>query len=200
MVANDEARRVGVTGPPSLGEAAQVSLHEIRGFRKPLGWDHQVPAEPVLWAAYEEQRFAYSGRTSGGLGLDFAPAWSASLSNFLTGARLGLTARGGYGVPRPWAPPGIAPERPISLYALAVVREDWVLHDLTLDGSTFGSSPSVAKRPFVLQTEFGGGLSGGGVSLECRVIARGREYDDGPRVHRYGSIRVSFGRGGFPDL
>lgn len=191
--------RVGATGAPALGEAAQISLHEIRGFRKPLGWDHQVPFEPVVWAAYEEQRFALSERTSGGLGADAVPSWSASVGNFLTGARLGLTLRAGYGAPRPWERGAAAARRPVSVYAVGALREDWVLHDLTLDGSTFGTSPRVAKRPLVLQAELGGGLRIRGVALEYRAVSRGREYDTGPSVHRYGSLRLALGTGAGPD-
>jgi hypothetical protein len=74
------------------------------------------------------------------------------------------------------------------------LREDWVLHNLTLDGSTFGDSPRVSKRPFVFQSEVGGGVRFGPVRVEYRAVYRGREYHGGPDSHRWGSLWLFIGR------
>lgn len=191
--------RVGVTGVPALGEAAQIALHRLRGFQEPLGWDHQVPFEPVLEASAAEERAVLAVSLHEVRVLEVGALGRGSLGNWLTAAAVGMRARAGYGlVERGREPrPGEVPR--ISVYGLGSAREDWVLRDLTLDGSTFGESAQVAKRPFVLQSEVGGGVRYGPVTLEFRAVYRGREYDTGPAAHHWGSLRLTVGRAA-PDL
>jgi len=186
--------RLGVTGAPALGEAVQISLHRLRGFRKPLGWDHQVSFEPALEATVAEERTAVALSLRGARVLELATRGRGSVGNWLTGGALGVAARAGYGFVEAGREPRGVGAPPISVYALGSAREDWVLHDLTLDGSTFGDSPRVSKRPFVLQGEVGGGIRCGPVTLEYRAVYRGREYDTGPMAHHWGSLRLLVGR------
>jgi lipid A 3-O-deacylase len=186
--------RVGITGVPALGEAAQIAFHRLLRFSRPLGWDHQVPFEPALEGVLTEERTLAAVGARGERLLDVSSLGRATVGNWLTGAALGLTARAGYGLLEPGRGPRGPGARPFSAYAVGRVREDWVLHDLTLDGSTFGESPEVRKRPLVFQCEVGGGVRAGPVTLEYRAVYRGREYDTGPVSHHWGSIRLFLGR------
>lgn len=186
--------RVGITGVPALGEAAQIAFHRLLRFSRPLGWDHQVPFEPALEGALTEERTLAALGSRGGRLVEISSLGRATVGNWLTGAALGLTARAGYGLPGPGREPRGSGVRAFSAYAVGRVREDWVLHDLTLDGSTFGESPGVRKRPLVFQCEVGGGVRTGPVTLEYRSVYRGREYDTGPVSHHWGSIRLYLGR------
>jgi hypothetical protein len=186
--------RLGVTGVPALGEAVQIALHRLRGFRRPLGWDHQVPFEPALEASMAEERTAVALSLRGVRVLELTSRGRASVGNWLTGAGIGAAARAGYGLIETGREPRAGEGPRVSAYAVGSVREDWVLHDLTLDGSTFGESPRVEKRPFVLQGEVGGGVRFGPVSLEYRAVYRGQEYETGPVTHHWGSLRLAVGR------
>jgi hypothetical protein len=71
-----------------------------------------------------------------------------------------------------------------------------VARNLFLDGSTFGESVSVERRPFVGQADAGAVVRYGPVSAEFRVTARGREYATADGVHPYSSISVTIVPGG----
>lgn len=185
--------RLGVTGPPALGEAAQLTLHRLRGFQEPRGWGHQVPFEPTLEIAMAEERTALALSSGNVRLLEIVPRGRGILGNWHTGGDIGLSGRAGYGLPGVGRDPRAEGGR-VSAYAMGSLREDWVLHDLTLDGSTFGDSPRVSKRPFVFQGEVGGGLRFGPVRVEYRAVYRGREYDGGPDSHRWGSLWLFIGR------
>jgi len=43
---------VGVVGPASLAVPVQKRFHKMIGADRPMGWDHQLPNEPVLNVDY----------------------------------------------------------------------------------------------------------------------------------------------------
>jgi lipid A 3-O-deacylase len=184
---------VGVTGPPSLGEAVQTTYHDILDYWTPKGWDAQLAFEPGVVARYTSARLV-EGSVAGVRVATLVPHWGASLGNVRTGAEAGVRGELGYQVAHPWrAPPGRR-GAPVSVYASGGVRGEWVARDLFLDGNTFRAGPRVEKLPLVAESEVGAGLRLGHLRVEYRVVSRGREYRTAARAHRYSSIAVTVER------
>jgi len=164
--------QLGVTGPPSLAEPVQDEVHKIGGFRAPLGWSHQLAFEPGIVLRYGEAWRA--ARDLGRAAAEIGPEWEVALGNVLTGAQAGLRARVAGG----------------GVYVTGAVREDWVAHNLFLDGNTFRDGPHVEKRAFVPQAELGAGVRLGWLGLGYRAVFRGREYQTQAAPHAWGSISL----------
>jgi len=164
--------QLGVTGPPSLAEPAQKEVHRIGGFEQPLGWGYQLPFEPGVGVRYGES-YAMA-RGTGEVKGELGPEWEAALGNVLTGARAGLRGRIAYR----------------GVYAEGAVREDWVAHNLFLDGSIFNDGPQVEKLAFVPQAEVGAGVRIGWLGIGYRAVHRGREYSTQRTAHTWGSISL----------
>lgn len=199
-VADARARRevgveAGVTGEPALGEPVHRLVHRIGGFWEPEGWDHQIPFEPGLVVRYDEARLLGEVRAADGTRVaEVAPQWGASLGNVLTGARVGVRARAGWRLPHPWGAEDGA-RRGFAAWGTAGVRQDWVGHNLFLDGSTFGDrGVRVERRPFVTQGELGAGVRFRGLTAEYVVTVRGREYETQIKRHTYGTILLRYER------
>lgn len=184
---------LGVTGPPSLAETVQTGFHEAAGLWQPLGWRGQLAFEPAVAVRAGGARLLAEEHSGGVRVATLAPRWEAAAGNLLTGARAGVEARVGYGVPHPWAGPSRGDPR-VAVFATGAVRGDWVVRNLFLDGNTFRGGPRVDRIPLVAETEVGAGVRAGGVALAFRVVTRGREYTSEPDPHRYSTISLTYER------
>ncbi|HSU14871.1 lipid A deacylase LpxR family protein [Longimicrobium sp.] len=180
---------VGVTGPPSLGKAVHMGWHRIAGFRPPQGWDNQLRFEPGVILRYDESLLA-ALRAGDVRVATLEPEWGADAGNVHVGAHAGVALRAGYAVPHPWSRAADAGAGPVSIYALAGVREDAVARDLFLDGH--GGSPRVRREPFVWQRELGAGAHVAGVTLEYRATTQARQYRTASGPHTWSSFELTY--------
>jgi lipid A 3-O-deacylase len=192
--ATDRARsrlrmEAGVTGPPSLAEPVQNGLHRLAGYQPQLGWAHQLGFEPGFVASYGHEHRVVDVGAGDGRRLEVAPSWTVRAGNVRTGADVGLRARLGFRAGDAWTGRGAA--RGLSGWIEAGGRQEAVLRDLFLDGSTFGGRDTgVERRVWVAQGEAAFGVRYGGTELEYRFVLRGREYETQQEPHPYGSIRL----------
>ena len=179
---------LGVTGPPSLAEHIQNTVHRVFGFSPTLGWAHQIPTQLGARLAYQHDQQIVRVIVGSVPVFTVTPYATGSVGNVLTGATAGVEGRAGYGVTAPWsaAIPGRA--RKVEIYALSGIREDWILHEMVLDEPTVDPSFAVAKIPWVTQYEVGGGVRWWAFEAEYRVFRRGREYTTGPAGRTYGEL------------
>ncbi len=197
QVSTARARRavgveVGVTGPPSLGEAVQKTFHRVAGFSDPQGWEHQLRFEPGITVRYDEARLLGELRAGGGRVLALTPEWGAEAGNVRTAAHVGVRAAAGFRAPHPWSAAADRDSGPLAVYAVAAGRQEAVAHTLFLDGNTFADGPRVERRPFVFRYELGGGLRWRAVSLEYRAATRTREYETEPKGHTHGTFELAW--------
>jgi hypothetical protein len=197
QVSTARARRavgieIGVTGPPSLGEAVHETWHRIAGFRDPQGWDQQLRFEPGITVRYDEARLLGELRAGGGRVLALAPEWGAEAGNVRTAAHVGVRAAAGFRAPHPWSAAADRDSGPLAVYATAAARQEAVAHSLFLDGNTFADGPRVERSPLVFRYELGGGVRWRTVSLEYRAATRTREYETEPDGHTYSTLELTW--------
>jgi lipid A 3-O-deacylase len=180
--------QLGVTGRPSLAGWAQTKLHKLGGFWEPEGWDDQLPAEPGAILGYTRSHLVGALDTGGTGILDFVPYWKVQAGNIRTDASVGARARIGFGLDHPWRAASTRTPHKYSLFASAGLHQRVALRDIFLDGTTFKTSHSVEKRPFVSSFDVGFGVRARRLQLEYRVTSRSREYRTEPGGHTYSSI------------
>jgi lipid A 3-O-deacylase len=181
------ALELGVTGKPSLGQPVMESYHRIVGFWKPIGWEHQLAFEPAAALRYGVERQLARSRSG-----DVTAGAGASLGTLRTAAYAGAQARVGTRLAHPWAARRL---HHTSVYALGGVRGEAVAHDLFLDGNTFGETEArVTRRPLLGQSLWGVGMTSGRLTLEYRVTARTRAYEEEPGGHPYSTIEITWRR------
>lgn len=186
----------GVTGKPSLGESVMEGYHQLLGFWNPVGWSHQLAFEPAASLTYGVEHRVAEARVGGVRAADLTADAGGSLGTLRTSAHAGAELRAGTRLAHPWR---TRPGRGTSVYLRAGVRGEAVAHDLFLDGNTFTDGPArVTRRPWVGQTRWGVGIAHGPASIEFRITARTRAYDEEPGGHPYGSVELTWRRGPRP--
>ncbi len=181
---------LGFTGPASLAEPAQKTVHRVFRFRPPVGWDGQLPTELAFAASYRGTWNALHLRhQTSGMRLLLAPVWSARVGTLAIDASGGAQLVAGFHAPSPWSTaPNVRGDR-WGLYARAGVSQALVARNLFLDGSTFAdASARVSRNVSVRTTEVGLGFRIPVGLVEWRVHSRGREYRQQPRAHAYSTF------------
>lgn len=177
---------IGVTGPPSLAESVQKSLHRrIPGFRTPLGWDHQLPTE-IAFAIRIDRTWRLAPAGAAAQWVDFVPSADMTLGTLRAAVGAGGRIRAGTDLVQPWL--ARPTHRWLALSAFVGGRADAIARDLFLDGSTFRESVRVERVPIVGGWERGVGLRLRRFRAEYRAVTRSREYRTGPRAHTHGSL------------
>ena len=157
---------LGVVGPASLADVAQTSVHRWWFPNDiPQGWKNQLKDEPGLVLKYA-RLWRWSPTTETARYFDVIPRAGAEAGNVSTLATGGLSMRAGLNLPSNFgeqiidSPASQASSfaigsRAFSAYLFGGVDGRAVAHDITLDGNSFRSGPSVDKYPFVADLSWG---------------------------------------------
>jgi hypothetical protein len=177
---------VGITGPPSLGEAAHTAAHSVAGFGPRVGWVHQLPTE-VAFAALANHSWRIAPNGAAARIIDLIPTVSGTVGTLRTSAEAGVRVRLGAPLAHPW----LADDRSsVAPYVFAGLRAEGVLRDMFLDGTLFRESPRTDHRPVFGEVDAGLGVRMGRATLEFRVVRRSRQYAASPSPVTYSSLSL----------
>lgn len=186
--------KLGVTGPPAVGEFAQRTAHKLTGVysHDPIGWDTQIGFEIGANAAVRESRRFVARTAAGRAVFDFVPHAGASFGNVLTDVDAGFTMRVGFNLSNPWWTTEWRTRSPVELYLLGGARGQAVARNITLDGNTLGAERRVDRVPFVGEYSIGIGARFHGLVASWKAVTRTREYTTGPTAHAHSVLYGGF--------
>ena len=74
--------KLGVVGPASQAEDVQKDFHDLIGGDEPMGWDTQLPDEPVINVGYTAAHLTAAGRAGrNGANGESSPSGTAGVGN-----------------------------------------------------------------------------------------------------------------------
>lgn len=191
---------IGVIGPLSLAEQTQKFVHDVRGFRKPKGWDAQLKNEPTVQMTWQTSWRALASGPFLGFQVDATPHGGLAVGNVFDYVNAGLTFRLGQYLPDDFGPPRVEPSLPGSgffksdgfgWYLFAGVDGRAVARNMFLDGNTFRGGPDVDKKHLVGDLQFGIAVVVEGVRVAYTHVLRTKEYDGQNRPDRFGAVSIS---------
>ena len=153
--------KAGVVGPASQAESVQKKVHDRIGADEPLGWDTQLPNEPVVNIGYTGSYLAASGRLGRSAEWRILPMGTVGVGNYFTGAGAGVYGEVGWNLVDAFggtslrsglnaaSTVGVGPVDRWSVSFFGGVAEYGVIHYLPLDGTVFHDSRSVDSKPFI---------------------------------------------------
>ena len=192
---------LGVVGPWALGEEVQNGIHDLIGQRRDDGWGTQLHNEPAvnlfaarIWRKPTGHLF--------GLETDALLEASAGLGTVRIYAlgggqwRIGQGLDSDFGVPRvrpgPSGGDAFRPTRPIAWYVFVGGDGQAVAHDVTLNGNTWQSSPSVTLNPLVGELQAGFAVMAFGTRLTYTQVFQTQEFrHQKGGLHQFGSLALS---------
>lgn len=194
---------LGVVGPLALARQTQDLIHDLRGFARFAGWDHQLSNEPGVQVVAERKlRAQYRGGQA-----DAIAHYGISIGNVAIYANAGLELRWGIGIPEDF---GSSPIRPAGnntapgsfprdgqrvlrrgAHAFASLDVRAVARDIFLDGNTFRHGHHVKKEPLVSDLAVGVAAFAAGWKFSFGRVFRSREFAGQPSRHSYGSFTLS---------
>ncbi len=172
----------GVTGPASLGQAAQRGFHELVDRRWNPDWEPELPQELGFGA-------------TGGTG------WLVPL---VDGTRVtvstGFDLMGEVGTVRTEGSAILLLEAqlafgPVGLLARASSRQRLRLHDLFIEGSLLSGESFASLEPLLREDGLDLGIRLGPALLRYQVTRRGREFDGQFAPHTYSGFSLALGAG-----
>jgi lipid A 3-O-deacylase len=175
--------RVGVVGPASQADDTQKWFHDMTGGTEPMGWDTQLPDEPVLNVGYTGTYLLAQGDLSRSASWRIIPVANVGLGNYFTGAGLGVygeigwnlvDALGGTALRQGFNTASTVGVGPVSGWSVSLSGGFvgyGVGHYLPLDGTVTKDSRSVETEPFI-------GMATVGITVRHRgfVAFLGRTY------------------------
>ena len=159
--------RVGVVGPVSQADNVQKWFHSWTGSDEPMGWDTQLPNEPILNVGYTGTYLLAQGDLGKSASWRVVPVGSAALGNYFTGVGLGLYGEVGWNLVdalggtalrqglNAASTVGVGPVSGWSVSFSGGFMGYGVAHYLPLDGTVFSDSRSVGSKPFIGMATFG---------------------------------------------
>jgi hypothetical protein len=193
---------IGVVGPLSFAGRAQKIWHKWIDSPTPHGWDYQLDNEPGVVLTYNAAQRQPLVTSREGLEIDVTPRVGVALGNVFTYAGAGAALRIGRNLDLDYGPPFIRPSLPGG--ALVKRRDEWgwylfagvegraVARNIFLDGNTFADSPSVDKRLFIGDFQFGATGMMGPFRLSFTQIMRTEEFYGQQGGDHFGSVSLTY--------
>ena len=180
----------GVTGPVSMAEQVQNSLHRLLDNTPKMGWEDQLGNAAGVVLRYDEGRRMERPVRGAATALDVR--WGARAGNMVNALSAAVEASLGFRGVLPWSPAEPRVERPREAFLSVGYMHELVLHNVLVEGR--GAGPGAARRAHVGQLEAGLGYRHRWFSAAYRHIVRGREYDAQRGPHPFGSLTLSVNR------
>ncbi len=186
---------LGVVGPPSLAEDAQVWIHPNR----PRGWNYQLKTEAGFVLKYL-RAWLISPQLEGPRTFDFIPHVGVSLGNIDTSLRVGAVARVGINLPEDF---GLQPINSLAtteggwspnrrriwgFYIFGGVQGRAVGYNEFLDGNLFRHSRGVTPEPLVAQLSGGVVVTWNRIEIGAAGIFSTDEFKGQRNPDAYGSL------------
>lgn len=192
---------VGVIGPLSLAQESQDFAHSVQGNRKSQGFNTQIPNQPVIQLTAERTWRMPVGAV-GDMETDVLPAVAAGLGTFRIYGQAGGYIRFGQGLDSDFGAPRIRPglggadayhaTRPVAWYVFLGGNGQLVGWDETLDGTPFGASRNVTRKPVVAEAQAGVVVMAWGWRFTAAHVVRSREFTrQSGGVFQFSSFSVS---------
>jgi lipid A 3-O-deacylase len=196
---------IGVVGPASLARQSQNFVHDLRGFERFEGWDNQLHNELGVQIVRERKNKLFVSRNQNGPQFDVISHYGASLGNVKTYLNGGIELRFGH-LPDDFGTASIRPgadsNAPLEenqsrrlnssgVHVFLALDGRAVARDIFLDGNTFGSSHSVAKKHLVGDAALGVSWQWEGGKVSYAQYLRSKEFYGQDSSHGYGSLTLS---------
>jgi lipid A 3-O-deacylase len=195
---------LGIIGPPSMGEHAQNTVHQLRHFGLAQGWGTQLTTEVGMALKYGRIWRVSLGELNG-WETQFLPRAGVSLGNVGTYGVAGGEFRFGYHLPENFglgtvdsivpASGGIRTDRqdhPWGCYVFVGGEGRAVAYNEFLDGNLFHASHHVAKRHVVGEGRFGLVVAFRYFDLAYTQVIRSKEFVGQQETDAFGSIAIRF--------
>lgn len=200
---HNAALDIGVVGPLSLAGPTQKMWHKLISSPRPYGWSHQLDNEPGVVLTYEARmRQSLTAAVSEGIEVDVTPKAGVALGNIFTYGAVGASLRVGQNLDLDYGPPFIRPSLPGA--GLVKRRDEWgwylfagiegraVARDIFLDGNTFSESPSVDRKDFIGDLQFGAVATFNQFRVSFTQIIRTEEFEGQNGGDHFGSVALTF--------
>lgn len=196
--------KVGVVGPASQAENVQRDFHELIGGDEPMGWDTQLPNEPVINIGYTVAHLAAAGHAGQSAEWRVVPVGTVGAGTYFTGVGAGVYGELGWNLVD--ALGGTALRTGLNAASTVGVGpvDDWsvaffgglggygVAHYLPLDGTVFHDSRSVESKPFIGMGSLGFALRRGGFALSLAATFFTDTFDEQRENAEFGTVSLSW--------
>jgi len=196
--------RLGVVGPASQADDTQTWFHDVIGADEPMGWDQQLPNEPLINLGYDAAYLLFERELGTSAKLRLVPVGGAAVGNYFTGANLGLygefgwnlvdafgisALRGGFDTS---STIGVGPVEGWSVSFFGSVGGTGIAHYLPLDGTVFSDSRSVDSEPFVGSVSAGLTLRRGRFVLGFARTITTSAFETQTENAEFGTVSISW--------
>lgn len=192
---------VGVAGRLSGSAELQTWFHDLIGTQEPMGWDNQIPDEPVVNFRLERRRILWETELYGVRVAEVSFSGGGDLGTAFIDAFTGIDIKAGYNVPRGWGLDVIGPSvvlDDLSVYVFVETLVKAVGHNVMLGGSMLQSGPSRDLKRVVPEIRAGLGVEAGwmdlGFGFFAAAVFRGEEFRGQDGGQAFGSVGISVTR------
>jgi lipid A 3-O-deacylase len=196
--------KLGVVGPDSRAEHTQKDFHDMIGDDEPMGWDTQMPNEPVINITYTAAHLAAAGSAGGSAEWRVVPLGTVGLGTYFTGVGGGVygeigwnlvDALGGTGLRNGFnaaSTVGVGPVTGWSVAFFGGLGGYGVAHYLPLDGTVFHDSRSVDSEPFIGTGSLGVSVRHGGFALGLAATFFTDTFSEQRESAAFGTLSMSW--------
>lgn len=197
--------KLGVVGPASQAENVQKDFHDLIGSDEPMGWDTQLPNEPVINVGYTAAYMNAAGHVG-----ETAAQWrivslgTVGAGTYFTGAGLGVYGEVGWNLVDAFggtslrsglnaaSTVGVGPVKNWSVSFFAGAGGYGVAHYLPLDGTVFHDSRSVDTEPLVGTGSLGLSVRHEGFVLSLAATFFTDTFKTEEQTTEFGTLSVSW--------
>jgi lipid A 3-O-deacylase len=198
------ALKLGVVGPDSQAENTQTDFHDLVGADEPMGWDTQLPNEPVINVSYTVAHLAAAGAAGDSAEWRLVPVGTVALGTYFTGVGAGVYGEIGWNLVdalggtalrsglNAASTVGVGPVDGWSVAFFGGLGGYGVAHYLPLDGTVTRDSRSVDSEPAIGFGTLGVSVRHGGFSLSYATTMFTDTFETQVESPSFGTLSFSW--------
>jgi len=191
---------LGLVGPLSFADRAQINIHSAIGADRPNGWEHQLNNEPVF--RLEARRIVKLKRNyTGRFGYDILGLTTVGFGNLLSNAQAGLAVRWGSNLEFTHATFSLQTDRQVNSLSLSPTNDFFfyagfntglIFNDIMTDGNTFTDSHSLPLENFQVDATVGAVMKYRNLSYVFQLSSLNSRTSNSDEREKFGALSVTY--------